>query len=90
MTTGEGGTTWFKATGKGLGTDNIVATEEFKSNRFQSVAADSLNFCGGTAADGHPDRIHQQYLVKYKQQALLGQISAEEALGIMQKSLHGE
>ena len=28
MTTGEGGTTWFKDTGKGLGTENVTATED--------------------------------------------------------------
>lgn len=90
MTTGEGGTTWFKATGKGLGTDNIVATEEFKSNRFQSVAADSLNFAGVLPQTDTLTEFINSTWSNTNQQALLGQISAEEALGIMQKSLHGE
>ena len=46
MTLGEGGTKWFKGTGKGLGTSNVKATPEFTSNKFQTVAAESLKIAG--------------------------------------------
>lgn len=90
MTTGEGGTAWFKATGKGLGTENIKATEEFASNRFQAVAAESLEFAGVLPPTDTLTEFINSVWANTNQQALLGQISAEEALGIMQKSLHGE
>lgn len=90
MTTGEGGTMWFKDTGKGLGTDNVRNTEEFKANRFQSVAAQSLEFAGVLPPTDTLTEFINLTWANTNQQALLGQISAEEALKIMQKSLHGE
>lgn len=89
MTTGEGGTTWFKSTGKGLGTDNVRETDEFKSNRFQAVAAASLKFAGVLPPTDTLSEFINSTWANTNQQALLEQISAEEALGIMQKALHG-
>lgn len=90
MTTGEGGTTWFKSTGKGLGTENIVATSEYKDNKFQTVAAESLKHAGVLPPTDTLTEFINSTWANTNQQALLGQISAEDALKIMQKSLHAE
>lgn len=90
MVTGEGGTTWFKGTGKGLGTDNVTSTDEFKNNRFQAVAAEALNYAGVLPPTDTLTEFINNVWASTNQQALLGQITAEEALQIMNDSLHGE
>ena len=90
MVTGEGGTTWFKGTGKGLGTDNVTSTDEFKNNRFQTVAAEALNYAGVLPPTDTLTEFINNVWASTNQQALLGQITAEEALQIMNDSLHGE
>ena len=89
MVTGEGGTTWFKGTGKGLGTDNVTSTDEFKNNRFQAVAAEALNYAGVLPPTDTLTEFINNVWASTNQQALLGQITAEEALKIMNDSLHG-
>ncbi|HBP38917.1 MAG TPA: sugar ABC transporter substrate-binding protein [Clostridiales bacterium] len=90
MTTGEGGTTWFKTTGKGLGTNNVKATPEFTSNRFQAVAAASLQIAGVLPPTDTIAEFSNSVWAGTNQQALLGQITAEKALEIMNKAIHGD
>lgn len=89
MVTGEGGTTWFKGTGKGLGTSNITATEEFKSNKFQAVAAEALNYAGILPLTDTLTEFTGNVWAPTNQKALLGEITAEEALAEMNAALHG-
>lgn len=89
MTVGEGGTTWFKGTGKGLGTSNIQATEEFKSNPFQAVAAEALKNAGVMPPTDTLTEFINNVWAPTNQQALMGQITPEEALAEMNKALHG-
>jgi len=90
MVTGEGGTMWFKGTGKGLGTDNVTATEEFKSNKFQAVAAEALNYAGVLPPTDTLTEFINNVWAPTNQQALMGQISAEDALATMNAALHGD
>ncbi len=90
MTTGQGGTDWFIASGKGLGTENILATEEFASNRFQAVAAESLQFANVLPTTDTLSEYTGTVWAAANQQALLGQVTPEEALAQMQAALHGE
>lgn len=89
MTTGDGGTTWFKSTGKGLGTSNVTATDEYKNNRFQAIAAKSLEHAGVLPPTDTLTEFINSTWANTNQQALLGQITPEEALKIMQTALHG-
>ena len=88
MTTGEGGTMWFKGTGKGLGTPNIQATPEFTANRFQAVAAESLSFAGVLPPTETLAEFVNNFWANTNQQALLGQLTAEQALAIMDGALN--
>ncbi len=90
MTTGEGGTAWFKGTGKGLSTSNIKATDEFKNNKFQAVAAASLKFAGVLPPTDTLSEFVNNVWTSTNQQALLGKITPEAALALMQKALHGK
>ena len=89
MTVGEGGTTWFKNTGKGLGTSNVKETEEFKSNKFQAVAAEALKSAGVLPPTDTLTEFINNVWAPTNQQALMGQITPEEALETMNKALHG-
>lgn len=89
MTVGEGGTTWFKGTGKGLGTDNVKATEEFKSNKFQAVAAEALKSAGVLPPTDTLTEFINNVWAPTNQQALMGQITPEDALKTMNDALHG-
>jgi len=90
MTTGEGGTMWFKGTGKGLGTENVRATSEFQNNRFQAVSAASLEFAGVLPPTDTVAEFANNVWSNTNQQALLGEISPKEALEIMHNAIHGE
>ena len=89
MTTGEGGTIWFKGTGKGLGTSNVVETDEFKANQFQAVSAAALPYAGVLPPTETISEFINNVWASTNQQALLGQISAEEALKIMNDAIQG-
>ncbi len=89
MTLGEGGTAWFKGTGKGLGTSNIQATEEFKSNEFQIVSADALKVAGVLPPMDTQIEFTGNIWAPTNQQALTGEITPEQALETMNKALHG-
>ena len=89
MTVGEGGTLWFKATGKGLGTPNVQATEEFAANKFQAVSAEGMAVAGVLPATDTVSEFINNVWAPTNQQALLGQITAEEALQIMNDALNG-
>ena len=89
MVTGEGGTTWFKGTGKGLGTDNVRATEEFQSNRFQAVAAEAVKVAGVLPPTDTLSEFTGNVWAPTNQKALAKEISPEEALAEMQAALHG-
>jgi multiple sugar transport system substrate-binding protein len=90
MVTGEGGTTWFKKTGKGLGTQNVRSTPEFQNNRFQAVAAESLKFAGVLPPTDTLAAFANSVWANTNQQALLGKITPEEALAVMQRAIHGK
>lgn len=91
MVFGDGGTTWFKNYGKSLGTtDNIISTEEFQNSPFQAVAAESAAFAGCLPPTDTLSEFINNVWQPTNQQALLGVITAEEALQIMQDSLWGE
>lgn len=90
MTTGEGGTIWFKGTGKGLGTDNLIETEEYADNPFQAVSAEALQYAGVLPPTDTLSEFTGTVWSQTNQQALLGQITAEEALAIMNASIWGE
>lgn len=89
MTTGEGGTLWFRGTGKGLGTPNVVATEEYAANRFQAVSAEGMAYAGVLPATDTVSEFINNVWAPTNQQALLGQVSAEDALQTMNDALHG-
>ncbi len=90
MVTGDGGTMWFQGTGKGLGTDNILATDEYAANRFQAVAAASLDFANVLPATDTLTEFTGTVWTSANQQALLGQITPSEALAQMHTAIHGE
>ena len=90
MTTGEGGTIWFKGTGKGLGTPNITATEEYAANRFQAVSAEGMAVAGILPPTETLSEFINNVWAPTNQQALLGEITPEEALAIMNEALHDE
>ena len=89
MTVGEGGTAWFKGTGKGLGTSNIQATEEFKSNKFQAVAAQALECAGVEPATDTLSEFQNNVWASANQEALMGLKTPEDALAEMNAALHG-
>ncbi len=89
MTTGEGGTIWFKGTGKGLGTDNVTSTEEFKSNRFQAVSAEAMAVAGVLPPTETLSEFTGSVWTPTNQAALLGQMTPEDALKTMNDALHG-
>lgn len=89
MTTDEGGTLWFRGTGKGLGTPNVVATEEYAANRFQAVSAEGMACAGVLPSTDTVSEFINNVWAPTNQQALLNQITAEEALQIMNEVLHG-
>ena len=89
MTTGEGGTTWFKDTGKGLGTDNVTATDEFAANKFQAVSAEAQQVSGVLPTTETVSEFINNVWAPTNQAALLGQMSAEDALAEMNAALHG-
>jgi multiple sugar transport system substrate-binding protein len=90
MTTGEGGTIWFKGTGKGLGTENLLATEEFANNPFQAVSAEALQYAGVLPPTDTLSEFTGNVWAQTNQQALLGQITPEDALAIMNAAIWGE
>ena len=89
MTTGEGGTMWFKGTGKGLGTSNVVNTDEFEENKFQKVSAEALNYAGVLPFTETISEFSNNVWASTNQQALLGQISAADALKTMNDAIQG-
>lgn len=89
MTTGEGGTAWFKHTGKGLGTDNVTATEEFAANKYQAVSAEATAVAGILPSTETVSAFINNTWVPTNQAALLGQMTAEDALAEMNAALHG-
>ena len=89
MTTGEGGTIWFKGTGKGLGTPNITATDEYAANRFQAVSAEGMAVAGILPPTETLSEFINNVWAPTNQQALLGEITPEEALEIMNEALNG-
>ena len=90
MTTGEGGTIWFKGTGKGLGTPNITATEEYAANKFQAVSAEGMAVAGILPPTETLSEFINNVWAPTNQQALLGEITPEDALAIMNEALHGQ
>ena len=89
MTTGEGGTTWFKDTGKGLGTENVTSTEEFAANKFQAISAEAQQVAGVLPSTETVSEFINNVWAPTNQAALLGQMSAEDALAEMNAALHG-
>lgn len=89
MITGEGGTEWFKGTGKGLGTDNLTSLEEFTSNPFQEISAESLEIAGVLPPTDTVSEFINSVWANTNQQAMLGEIDAKEALTVMNQSLNG-
>lgn len=89
MTTGEGGTEWFKGTGKGLGTDNVTSTEEFAANPFQEISAASLEIAGVLPPTDTVSEFINSVWANTNQQALLGELDTAGALEVMNQSLNG-
>lgn len=89
MTTGEGGTAWFKHSGKGLGTDNVKDTDEFKANKYQAVSAAAQAVSGVLPATETVSEFINNVWTPTNQAALLGQMTAEDALAEMNEAIHG-
>lgn len=91
MTTGQGGTDWYVGSGKGLPvTMGVQATDEYKNNRFMKYAADSLEIAGILPLTETATEFINTTYPNTNQQALLGQITAEDACKIMNASLNGK
>ena len=89
MTTGEGGTEWFKGTGKGLGAENVTSTGECAANAFQDVSAASLEIAGVLPPTDTVSEFINSVWANTNQQALLGELDAAGALEVMNQSLNG-
>ena len=90
MITGDGGSKWFKGTGKSLGTDNITSTPEYAANPFQAVSSQSIPIAGVLPPTDTVTEFINSVWSNTNQQALLGQVAPEDALKIMNQSLNGQ
>lgn len=90
MITGDGGSKWFKGTGKSLGTDNITSTPEYAANPFQAVSSQSIPIAGVLPPTDTVTEFINSVWSNTNQQALLGQVTPEDALKIMNQSLNGQ